>query len=328
VVRGFVTLAGLSILLLGASPSRGREVAPNAPAKASPTPPPAQSGARGLPSGTTQRLPALRFDPQGADFTAWLDHFRIEAYNNWIIPKPAELGYRGHVDFEFVVERDGGVSSIRMLSSSGTPAFDRAAKNALTRSRFLSLPSDYGPPRVTMGVTFSYNEASPGTKPSPSPHPAEKPNEPAGEGPAHSVAPSPHEEAVEGGRVSEDTPERQAELKAMGVVFNYDHPPQPIKITRPRYPEEALAQKLSATVVLEIVIDTEGHVVKALFVHSVPVFDAAAVECVKAWLFKPAMKGGHPVTTVARAPITFHWSEPANGASPSPNPAASRPDSN
>jgi TonB family protein len=122
-----------------------------------------ENGARGVPTGTTQRLGALSFDPQGADFTAWLDHFRIEVYNNWLIPKPAELGYRGHVDFEFVVERDGSVSSIRMLSSSGTTAFDRAARNALMGSNFLALPSDYGPPRVTMGVTFSYNEGPAGS---------------------------------------------------------------------------------------------------------------------------------------------------------------------
>lgn len=122
-----------------------------------------ESGARGIPSGTTQRLGALSFDPQGADFTAWLDHFRIEVYNNWLIPKPAELGYHGHVDFEFTVERDGSVSSIRMLSSSGTPAFDRAARNALMGSNLLRLPSDYGPPRVTMGVTFSYNEGPSGS---------------------------------------------------------------------------------------------------------------------------------------------------------------------
>jgi TonB family protein len=122
-----------------------------------------ESGARGIASGTTQRLGALSFDPQGADFTAWLDHWRIEVYNNWLIPKPAELGYHGHVDFEFTVERDGSVSSIRMLSSSGTPAFDRAARNALMGSNFLRLPADYGPPRVTMGVTFSYNEGPAGS---------------------------------------------------------------------------------------------------------------------------------------------------------------------
>jgi protein TonB len=121
------------------------------------------SGPRGVPTGTTQRLGALSFDPEGADFTAWVDHFRIEAYNNWIIPKPAELGYRGHVTFEFVVERDGTVSSIRMLEASGVPAFDRAARNAVMGSRLLPLPADFGPARVTMTVIFSYNEGPSGS---------------------------------------------------------------------------------------------------------------------------------------------------------------------
>ncbi len=116
-----------------------------------------ESGPRGIPTGVTQRMQGLRFDSQGADFTAWLDHFRIEVYNNWMLPKAFELGYHGEVEFEFVVERDGTMSSVQMLKSSGTPALDRAARNALLGSRFLALPSDYGPPRVTMGVTFSYS---------------------------------------------------------------------------------------------------------------------------------------------------------------------------
>jgi TonB family protein len=116
-----------------------------------------ESGPQGIPTGTTQRIGGLRFDPQGADFTAWLDHFRIEVYNNWMLPKAFELGYHGDVEFEFVVERDGSMSSVQMVKSSGTTALDRAARNALLGSRFLALPSDYGPPRVTMGVIFSYS---------------------------------------------------------------------------------------------------------------------------------------------------------------------------
>jgi protein TonB len=62
------------------------------------------------------------------------------------------------VDFEFTVERDGTLSSVRILKSSGTPSLDRAAQNALLGSRLLPLPSDYGPPRVTMQASFYYNE--------------------------------------------------------------------------------------------------------------------------------------------------------------------------
>ena len=38
-----------------------------------------------------------------------------------------------------------------------------AAQNALSGSRWMPLPDDYGPPRVTMQVTFFYNEAPQGS---------------------------------------------------------------------------------------------------------------------------------------------------------------------
>jgi protein TonB len=113
----------------------------------------------GIPTGTGgQSLHGLMFDPQGADFTLWINHFKNEVYRNWIVPQPALMGFKGHADFEFTVERDGSLSALRMLKSSGTAAMDRAAQNALQGSRFLALPSDYGPPRITMQVSFFYNE--------------------------------------------------------------------------------------------------------------------------------------------------------------------------
>jgi protein TonB len=117
----------------------------------------------GLPTGTGQNQAGLYFDPQGADFTLWINTFKNEVYRNWIPPLAAQLGSRGHVDFEFTVERNGSMSALRMLKSSGTPALDKAAQFALTSSRFMPLPDDYGPPRVTMQVTFFYNEAPQGS---------------------------------------------------------------------------------------------------------------------------------------------------------------------
>ena len=93
----------------------------------------------------------------------WVHDFKNQAYRNWIVP-PELAGdifrgsIAGHVDFEFAVEKDGSMSALRMLKSSGTPALDRAAQNALASSRFLPLPSEYAPARVTMSVTFVYNE--------------------------------------------------------------------------------------------------------------------------------------------------------------------------
>lgn len=117
-----------------------------------------QSGDRGVVSGTGQQMGPLFFDPQGADFTAWINHFKNEVYRNWIVPQPALMGFRGHVDIQFVVARDGSIRDLKVLKSSGMAALDRAAHNALAGSQFLALPADYGPDLITMQVAFYYNE--------------------------------------------------------------------------------------------------------------------------------------------------------------------------
>jgi TonB family protein len=117
-----------------------------------------QMGPRGLESGTGKQMGPLFFDPEGADFTVWINHFKNEVYRNWIVPQAAALGFRGHVDLEFTVERDGAISAIRMLKPSGTVSLDRAAENALRGARLLPLPQDFAPLRVTIQVTFFYNE--------------------------------------------------------------------------------------------------------------------------------------------------------------------------
>lgn len=98
----------------------------------------------------------LFFDPEGADFTRWINHFKSEVYRNWIIPEPARLGVRGQVGIEFTVERGGKIVRITPLSSSGMTALDRAASNALEGSNLLALPNDYPADTVTMRVTFVY----------------------------------------------------------------------------------------------------------------------------------------------------------------------------
>jgi TonB family protein len=122
-----------------------------------------QSGPLGLPTGTGQQMGPLFFDPEGADFTRWINQFKNEVYRNWILPQPALLGVRGHVDFQFTVERDGSVSEVKMLKSAGNAALDRAAQNALLGSSLLELPADFRPARVTMQVSFYYNEGPQGS---------------------------------------------------------------------------------------------------------------------------------------------------------------------
>jgi periplasmic protein TonB len=98
----------------------------------------------------------LFFDPLGADFTSWINRFKNEVYRNWIVPQVAMIGWRGEVEFDFTVGRDGSMTNLTMLRSSGTPSLDRAARNALMGAILMELPADYGPPSVTMRVTFYY----------------------------------------------------------------------------------------------------------------------------------------------------------------------------
>jgi TonB family protein len=113
-------------------------------------------GPRGLPSGTGKQMGPLFFDPEGADFTEWINHFKDEVYRNWIVPQSALLGFKGDVDLAFVVARDGTLLDLTLERSSGTPALDRAARYAISGSRLLPLPADYGPNQITMRVRFIY----------------------------------------------------------------------------------------------------------------------------------------------------------------------------
>lgn len=90
-----------------------------------------------------------------------------------------------------------------------------------------------------------------------------------------------------------------------GPVMDYDSPPRPIKITRPQYPQEAFANKVEGTVLVEILIDSQGRVVRARVLESVPLLDAAALQTVYGWVFQPAVKHGRPVATLAQAPLAF-----------------------
>jgi TonB family protein len=119
------------------------------------------AGPFGVPTGAGGQMGPLFFDPEGADFTAWIQRFKNEVYRNWIVPPSAGFGWSGQVDFEFVVDRSGAMTEVRLLQSSGTGAYDRAARNALLGSRLLPLPADFAPATVTMKVGFVYNGGAP-----------------------------------------------------------------------------------------------------------------------------------------------------------------------
>ena len=88
-------------------------------------------------------------------------------------------------------------------------------------------------------------------------------------------------------------------------VFDYDAPPRLVRQTRPRYPQEAFVKKVEGTVVVEILIDASGQVSRTRVIESIPLLDEAARDTVSGWLFQPAVKRGHPVPSIAHAPVRF-----------------------
>jgi protein TonB len=88
-------------------------------------------------------------------------------------------------------------------------------------------------------------------------------------------------------------------------VLRPDRPPRPIRITQPVYPQDAFVNRIEGTVLVEILIDEHGKVVRASVLGSIPALDAEALRTVQGWLFTPAIHEGRPVATVANAPVTF-----------------------
>lgn len=90
-----------------------------------------------------------------------------------------------------------------------------------------------------------------------------------------------------------------------GPILDYDEAPKLVRGTKPQYPQEAFVKKIEGIVEVEFVIDAQGQVQTARIIKSIPMLDAAAVACIKQWVFTPARKGGRAVSTIARAPVAF-----------------------
>jgi TonB family protein len=81
--------------------------------------------------------------------------------------------------------------------------------------------------------------------------------------------------------------------------------PKKTKHVQPVYPAEALAQGLRGIVILDLVVDTSGHVASATIVRSVPGLDEAAVAAARQWEFEPVKVAGKPVSVRLTQAITF-----------------------
>jgi TonB family protein len=83
-------------------------------------------------------------------------------------------------------------------------------------------------------------------------------------------------------------------------------PPQKISGAAPVYTELARRSRVTGIVIVEAIIDEQGNVVNAGALKGLPMgLDKAAVEAVKTWKFKPALKEGKPVKVYYVLTVNF-----------------------
>ena len=75
---------------------------------------------------------------------------------------------------------------------------------------------------------------------------------------------------------------------------------------QPEYPEAARQAKLEGQVVVEFVVELDGHVLRASVRKSTDErFNAAALAAVQRWVFVPALAEGKPVASGMQVPVVF-----------------------
>jgi periplasmic protein TonB len=93
-------------------------------------------------------------------------------------------------------------------------------------------------------------------------------------------------------------------------ISKLDQQPVPRLQVRPQYPFEMRRAGIAGEVVVDFIVDTNGDVQNAYAVRSSQrEFEAAAVQAVSKWKFKPGRKGGRNVNTHMQVPIVFTLNE-------------------
>ena len=107
--------------------------------------------------GQTQQDAQISFDSKGVDFGWWLRRFVAQVKSNWFIPQAAML-MKGRVVITLNIHRNGTITDVTVIQTSGIQSLDTAAVNALKSSNpTVPLPNEYPEDKVLFTVTFFYN---------------------------------------------------------------------------------------------------------------------------------------------------------------------------
>jgi periplasmic protein TonB len=88
--------------------------------------------------------------------------------------------------------------------------------------------------------------------------------------------------------------------------ISHNTSPQVIHKADPEYTSEALEAKLVGTVILSVVVDTEGNATEIKVIKGLGNgLDEKAVECLQKWHFKPATRNGERMSVKATIEVNL-----------------------
>lgn len=98
-------------------------------------------------------------DTQGTDFGPYLQAAIAKVRQNWykLIPRSAEME-KGKLAIEFAVLKNGHISDMKLVATSGNTLLDRAAWGGITISNpFPPLPAEFNGSQLALRFRFYYN---------------------------------------------------------------------------------------------------------------------------------------------------------------------------
>ncbi|HTK70371.1 MAG TPA: energy transducer TonB [Candidatus Eisenbacteria bacterium] len=97
------------------------------------------------------------------------------------------------------------------------------------------------------------------------------------------------------------------DLPSEGEFVYYEDEPTPVTAPPPAYPEFARDAGITGKVTLHVLVGKDGRVKNVKVIKGVTGLDAAAVEAVKKWVFKPALSNNKPIAVWVEVPMDFHF---------------------
>jgi TonB family protein len=227
-------------------------------------------------------------DTSGVDFRGYLWDVVRSIRRNWhaVIPADARppLSKKGCAAIEFAIEKDGKLTGMKLVQSSGDATLERAAWAGITASSpFRPLPEQFTGQSLALRFHFHYN--------------------PAQRGHFTLVGPGSSESQPASG-----TPEPQTyNGEPVYRVGNGVTAPKGIYMPNPEYTDRARKKKLRGTVILAIIVTPDGNVGDVKLVRGFdPGLDQHAVDTVRTWKFEPPTKDGKPVAVALNVEVSFN----------------------